>query len=107
MADGSGSARDEHLVPGRGNQPCGEFLELLASRSFGGQVVVEINTRRAANRSLREEDLAEALAFTRLHLAAAVHADFVVGPEGSVERKPFDARDLHRDRSGADRAGGP
>jgi len=107
MTDGSGSARDEHLVPGRGNQPCGEFLELLASRSFGGQVVVEINTRRAANRSLREEDLAEALAFSRLHLAAAVHADFVVGPEGSVERKPFDARDLRRDRRGADRAGGP
>jgi sugar phosphate isomerase/epimerase len=74
MGDGSGSAKDEHLVPGRGAQPCGEFLELLAGRGYEGHVVIEINTRRAANRSLREEDLAEALAFTRLHLAAAVHA---------------------------------
>jgi sugar phosphate isomerase/epimerase len=107
MTDGSGSARDEHLVPGRGSQPCGEFLELLASRAFDGHVVIEINTRRAANRALREEDLAESLAFTRLHLAAAVHADFVVGPEGSIERKPFDAGEARprRDRSGVDGAG--
>ena len=106
MTDGSGSARDEHLVPGRGRQPCGEFLELLANRAFGGHVVIEINTRRAANRALREEDLAEALAFTRLHLAAAVHAEFVVGPEGSVERHPFDASELQRERRGVDGAAG-
>lgn len=96
MADGSGSARDEHLVPGRGAQPCGEFLELLANRGFGGHVVIEINTRRAANRLLREEDLAEALAFTRLNLAAAVHADFVVGPEGSIEAHPFEVGEVRR-----------
>jgi sugar phosphate isomerase/epimerase len=101
MGDGSGSARDEHLVPGRGMQPCGEFLELLASRGYGGHVVIEINTRRAANRSLREEDLAEALAFTRLHLAAAVHADFVVGPEGSIEERPFEFDDVRRDPRGS------
>jgi sugar phosphate isomerase/epimerase len=70
MTDGSGSAKDEHLVPGRGNQPCGELLELLAGQGFTGDVVVEINTRRAANRPAREADLAESLAFTRLHLAA-------------------------------------
>ncbi len=70
MTDGSGSAKDEHLVPGRGNQPCGEFLELLARRGFAGSVVLEINTRRAANRAARQSDLAESLAFTRLHLAA-------------------------------------
>jgi sugar phosphate isomerase/epimerase len=40
IADGLGTARDEHLVPGRGEQPCAELVE--------------------------------ALAFTRLHLAAAV-----------------------------------
>ena len=27
-------AKDEHLVPGRGNQPCGEFLEQLARTGF-------------------------------------------------------------------------
>jgi sugar phosphate isomerase/epimerase len=70
LADGSGSNRDEHLVPGRGSQPCAELLETLAQQSFEGSVVVEVGTRR---RSLeeRETDLAEALAFARLHLAAA------------------------------------
>lgn len=71
MADGTGLAKDEHLVPGRGDQPCGELLGLLAERAFTGAVIVEVNTRRAATRDERERDLAEALAFTRLHLAAA------------------------------------
>ncbi len=71
MTDGSGSAKDEHLVPGRGNQPCGPFLELLASRGFDGHVVVEINTRKAASRDARRADLLEALAFSRLHFATA------------------------------------
>lgn len=71
LADGLGSARDEHLVPGRGNQPCAELLEMLATRAFDGIVVVEVSTRRALSRADREADLAEALAFTRLNLAAA------------------------------------
>ncbi|TFE35566.1 sugar phosphate isomerase/epimerase [Frankia sp. B2] len=70
MADGLGSAKDEHLVPGRGTQPCAELLELLAAGGFDGTVVVEINTRRAESRAQREAELAEALAFTRLHFAA-------------------------------------
>jgi sugar phosphate isomerase/epimerase len=72
IADGLGTARDEHLVPGRGDQPCAELLESLADRGFDGTVVVEINTRRAESRAERESDLAEALAYTRLHLAAPV-----------------------------------
>ncbi|HTR69254.1 MAG TPA: sugar phosphate isomerase/epimerase family protein [Mycobacteriales bacterium] len=72
IADGLGSARDEHLVPGRGDQPCAELLERLATRGFDGTVVVEINTRRAQGRTEREADLAEALAYTRLYLAAPV-----------------------------------
>jgi sugar phosphate isomerase/epimerase len=71
MTDGSGSAKDEHLVPGRGSQPCGPFLELLASRGFEGHVVAEINTRKAGTREAREADLLESLAFSRLHFAAA------------------------------------
>jgi len=70
MADGSGASKDEHLVPGRGTQPCGELLERLAGRSFGGSVIVEVNTRKASDREEREADLAEALAFTRLHLVS-------------------------------------
>jgi sugar phosphate isomerase/epimerase len=70
LADGTGLSRDEHLVPGRGNQPCGVLLERLAASEFTGSIVIEVATRRADSREQREADLAEALAFTRLHLAA-------------------------------------
>ncbi len=72
LADGSGSNRDEHLVPGRGHQPCAEVLEHV--RGFDGTVVVEVTTRRAASRAEREADLAEALSFARRHLAAPAQA---------------------------------
>jgi sugar phosphate isomerase/epimerase len=72
LADGIGIAnRDEHLVPGRGDQPCAALLERLVTRGYRGHIVVEINTRRAAHRERRVADLAEALAFARLNLAAA------------------------------------
>ncbi|GAA0654528.1 sugar phosphate isomerase/epimerase [Streptomyces thermocarboxydovorans] len=71
LADGRGSAKDEHLVPGRGTQPCAEVLEHLGRTGFDGHVVIEVNTRRAMSSAEREADLAEALAFTRLHLASA------------------------------------
>jgi sugar phosphate isomerase/epimerase len=80
MADGSGSTKDEHLIPGRGDQPCAEVLERLAAGGFTGHVVVEVNTRRALDRAEREADLAEALAFCRLHLVARV-ADAVAESE--------------------------
>ncbi len=70
LADGSGSPRDEHLVPGRGTQPCGELLEHLAGTGFGGDVVVEVGTRRLTEGE-RESDLAQALAFARLHFEPA------------------------------------
>jgi sugar phosphate isomerase/epimerase len=68
MADGSGLAKDEHLVPGRGTQPCAPLLQKLAAESYAGTVVLEVNTRRATSRDARLADLAEALAFTRRHL---------------------------------------
>jgi sugar phosphate isomerase/epimerase len=73
LADGSGSAKDEHLVPGRGSQPCAELLERLAAKRWAGNVVVEVSTRRAVDLAEREADLAEALAFARLNLVAAAH----------------------------------
>ena len=36
LTDGSGSAKDEHLVPGRGAMRADEFLAHLAERDFGG-----------------------------------------------------------------------
>ena len=69
LTDGSGSTKDEHLVPGRGTQPCAEVLRRLSSRRFSGTVVVEISTRQV-DTAQREIDLAESLAFARRHLAA-------------------------------------
>jgi sugar phosphate isomerase/epimerase len=71
LGDGTGEGRDEHLVPGRGNQPCGQLLASLAGRGFTGAIAVEVSTRRAASRAEREADLAEALEFARAHLATA------------------------------------
>jgi sugar phosphate isomerase/epimerase len=70
LTDGSGSPKDEHLVPGRGRQPVAALLEHVAGAGFGGHVVLEINTRRSGGRRGREVDLMEGLAFARLHLAA-------------------------------------
>ncbi|HEX4255521.1 MAG TPA: sugar phosphate isomerase/epimerase [Streptosporangiaceae bacterium] len=73
LADGTGSPvgpfPDEHLVPGRGSQPCAEFLQRLAATGYPGMVVLEVNTRRAVNRDERLADLAESLAFAREHLS--------------------------------------
>jgi len=70
LTDGTGSAKDEHLVPGRGDQPVAELLQHLGSTGFDGHVVVEINTRRCAGPRERDADLAESLAFARQHLGA-------------------------------------
>jgi sugar phosphate isomerase/epimerase len=78
LADGTGSNLDEHLVPGRGDQPCDRVLQGLGAAGFDGHVVVEISTRKAADRGEREADLREALQFARANLAfgaeAASHA---------------------------------
>ncbi|MGH3934034.1 MAG: sugar phosphate isomerase/epimerase family protein [Pseudonocardiaceae bacterium] len=68
LADGSGTSRDEHLVPGRGSQPCADVCRGLVERGFSGTVVVEVSTRRARTRIERRAILTEALLFARLHL---------------------------------------
>src|SRR5215469_8906305 len=83
LADGTGVPnRDEHLVPGRGTQPCASLLEKLAANGYPGMVVLEVNTRRAATREARLADLSEALDFARRHLAAAPAATRRGGPSG-------------------------
>ncbi|WP_193606657.1 TIM barrel protein [Nocardioides lijunqiniae] len=69
LTDGSGSAKDEHLVPGRGVMDAGAFLRRLTRVGFSGEVVVEINTRRCGTHEEREADLRESLEFAREHLA--------------------------------------
>ncbi|NUR61940.1 MAG: sugar phosphate isomerase/epimerase [Catenulispora sp.] len=69
LADGTGQNKDEHLVPGRGSQPCREVLERIARRGLVGAVVLEVSTRRAESELQREEDLRESLLFARRALA--------------------------------------
>ncbi len=67
LTDSTGSNRDEHLVPGRGSQPCREVLEALPEIGFTGSIAVEVTTRKMSPED-RETALAEALAFARAHL---------------------------------------
>ncbi|SFM58019.1 Sugar phosphate isomerase/epimerase [Pseudonocardia ammonioxydans] len=82
LTDGSGAPRDEHLVPGRGDQPCAEVCQALADGPFarnGGTVVLEVSTRRCRTRQERLGLLAESLVFARLHLVATAGAPAAAG----------------------------
>jgi sugar phosphate isomerase/epimerase len=72
LTDGNGSAKDEHLLPGEGTQPCANLLAHLADTGWGGDVVIEVTTRRSRSPGERETALASALQYARRHLAAAV-----------------------------------
>jgi sugar phosphate isomerase/epimerase len=67
LADSLGSFKDEHLVPGRGTQPCEELLRWLLDHDYDGAVTIEVGTRKLDN-ARREVALAEALDFAREHL---------------------------------------
>jgi sugar phosphate isomerase/epimerase len=67
LTDGTGSAKDEHLVPGRGTMGADRFLRHIAAAGFDGEIVLEINTRRASAGGTREAELREALEFARTH----------------------------------------
>ncbi|MEL4358546.1 MULTISPECIES: sugar phosphate isomerase/epimerase family protein [unclassified Luteococcus] len=71
ITDGNGSLKDEHLLPGEGDQQAFELLHRLAERRFDGHVVLEVNTRKAGSRAAREEILARCLADLRTHLGQA------------------------------------
>ena len=72
LADGTKPGLpDEHLVPGRGSQPCAQVLAAGGSTGTrdggaGGE------PRRVATRDERQADLAESLAFARRHLSGGV-----------------------------------
>jgi sugar phosphate isomerase/epimerase len=71
LTDGTGSAKDEHLVPGRGSMGAGPVLRHLAKVGFAGEIVVEINTRKCRDTAEREADLRESLEFAREHISVA------------------------------------
>jgi sugar phosphate isomerase/epimerase len=65
---------DEHLVPGRGTQPCAELLGWVSQSGFTGHVVLEVSTHRVATLADRQDDLAESLEYTRRHLGQPARA---------------------------------
>jgi sugar phosphate isomerase/epimerase len=67
LTDGTDGAKDQHLVPGRGDMNAAAFLRHLAATGFDGEIVLEINTRKAATKADREADLRESLDFAREH----------------------------------------
>ncbi|UFU06838.1 sugar phosphate isomerase/epimerase family protein [Ruania halotolerans] len=80
LADGTASMMDEHLVPGRGDQPCADLLRELTRRKFAGDVVVEIQTRRARTAAERVADLQASLTFARTYLDPANREEYVPPP---------------------------
>lgn len=68
LCDGSGASTDEHLVPGRGDQPTVEVCQMLAGSDFAGHVILEVTTSGARTKAEREALLTESLQFARTHL---------------------------------------
>lgn len=71
LTDGRPSPKDDHLMPGAGNQHADLVLDELAANGFDGQVVVEISSRSAHSRREREGLLATSLDFAKQHLWGA------------------------------------
>lgn len=75
LTDGIGGkdnrTSDEHLVPGRGNEPVAEVLQMLASDGFDGQVIAEIKTRGVRTEKDRRALIQETVDFARMHLGQA------------------------------------
>lgn len=70
LTDGTGSGKDDHLLPGHGDQPVADCVEYLGATGYTGAVCVEVSTGSAKYAGQREEMLAESLNFARRHLAA-------------------------------------
>lgn len=70
LADSLGSFKDEHLIPGRGDQPIGALLQQLHRQGYRGDLTVEVTTRKRT-REQRESDIAEALQVVRSLQVAA------------------------------------
>ncbi len=80
LCDGSGSLDDdrvfdEHLLPGYGSQPVAETLAFLAERDWSGDVIAEINTRKAKTDGERLNLLVETLNFARAHATRQSHPE--------------------------------
>lgn len=64
-----GKVFDEHLLPGSGDQPVAAVIDMLARSGWSGQIIAEVNTRKARDERERVEMLRETLEFARRHTA--------------------------------------
>ena len=78
LTDGSGTFKDEHLLPGQGNQHAWEVIERAVTGGFDGDIVLEVNTRKfsgeGAGQGARFEALSETLTQTRLAIDRGIFA---------------------------------
>jgi sugar phosphate isomerase/epimerase len=67
LCDGNtGSIQDDHLVPGKGDQPVKETLEFLKDSNFNGHIIAEIHTE-SFSKSKRKKKIENTLKFARKH----------------------------------------
>lgn len=87
LTDGTANGKDEHLLPGDGDQPVAASIEYLGETGWDGAVCVEVGTRKTKYAGEREEMLIYSLEFARNHLAAgADRAARAGGASGAAER---------------------
>lgn len=65
LTDGTGSFKDEHLMPGEGDQDAWGVVRELGRRGYAGHIALEVSTRRARTRENRVRLLGAALERTR------------------------------------------
>lgn len=67
LCDGhNGSIHDDHLVPGKGDQPVKETLQFLKQFEFSGHVIAEIHTDSFSKKK-RKKKIEDTLRFARKH----------------------------------------
>ncbi|MGD8214780.1 sugar phosphate isomerase/epimerase family protein [Aestuariimicrobium sp. Y1814] len=102
FTDGSGSFKDEHLLPGEGNQEAYALLDDLVATGYTGQVVLEVNSRRAGNRATREALLGQVLIDMRHRLGQQVDETTTRHTEAALELVATSApEELGHDPAGA------
>ena len=68
LTDGKGSFKDDHLLPGEGDQEAWAVVRELGRRGFEGHIALEVSTRRARTGGERAELLRSLLESTRENL---------------------------------------
>lgn len=67
LCDGDNSStHDDHLVPGKGDQPVKETLQLLKNSDFDGHIIAEIHTESFSKKK-RKKKIEKTLEFAREH----------------------------------------